>query len=249
MGSIVDYQSSNSYLEEAYVRSYGQGIQGQAGVRYMFSDRVGIDAQVGLLRNEFLANSYEDDDDLQTTQFRTSQLSLSPSLIIQTPGDGVRLYSRFGLVIPLSTTVREMTEDVSKDYFGNGGDRRDRVVSLEAEWKTSLAIGFQGGVGVMVPVGPGHVFAEANVQSLTLRAASRSIVFYEDDGDDLIREITTSTKEIIFMNEITEDSNRRYNSNFDSDDPSEEVAPSLPFSNAGIRVGLVIPLGGSKSFK
>lgn len=243
LGSIVDYQSSNSYLEEALVRSYGQGIQGQAGIKYMLSQLVGADVQLGLLKNEFLSNSYEDDDDLETTRYKTSQLSLRPGLVIETPGDGMKLYSRFGLVIPISTNIVEVTEDIQKDYFYNNGEYRDRTISLEAEWKTSLSVGFQGSVGVIVPVGAVQIFAEANVQSLTLRAASRSIVFYEDDGDDQLREIPTSTKEVLFMREITEDSNREYNSNFDSDDPSEEVAPSLPFSNAGISVGLVIPLG------
>lgn len=244
LGTTTDFQSSNSYVEEASFGSLGAGLQGQVGARFMFTEGIGFDGQIGFTRSNQLVSFYEDGDDLQTSELSNTQLTFVPSLIVQSSTGNLTVYGRFGIVVPFVTNIKEVLNLTDKDVFDfSTGEREDRLETIEADWRTSLGFGFQGGLGVMIPVSSFEIFAEANVQTLSLFAASRTIVFYEDDGDDQLREIPTSTKEVIYMKEITEDSNRRFNSNFDSDDPSEEVAPSFAFNNLGLRIGINFPLG------
>lgn len=245
-GTSVDYQSSNSYLEQAQYASFGQGLQGHAGVRKMFTETLGLDVNLGLSTNKFVGDFFEDDDDLEMVSYSTTQIQINPSIIVQSGGSKVNVYARFGVALPVYTAITETIENTDKDIRDwNTGENRDYVEMLKADWTTSVGLGLQGGLGVLVPVGSFQLFGEVNMQTLSLRAASRTISFYEDDGDDELRTIPTAEKEVIFLKEITEDNNRPGNWDvYDSDDPSEELAPSLLFNNASIRVGILFVIEG-----
>lgn len=237
--TLTDYSSTNSYTETVAFGSLGAGIALQGGVRHMFSETFGLELEVGYAQGAFLGEEYLDDDDEEFLEYSATQIRVMPSVVIQTGGEGVQGYARFGLLLPVSVSVQSAYWRMDENYFSGG---EDRIITQNRDFSMRTGIGFQGGLGVLVPVKGVMISGEVRLQGLTLKPKSSIVTEYMIGEDNELRGLSTANKETLFFDAITEDNNNRNNSGFDSDDPSEELAPSLPFGNVGFCVGVIIPI-------
>jgi hypothetical protein len=238
-GEQTTFQSANSYTSEIAHTSLGQGLAVNAGATYLFDSHVGLDVSVGYLAGSTQGGYFLDGDREAADTFQTRQVRLVPSLLIQSGGENVNLYSRIGVIVPVSTRMTHYIQQTRFDYFSSG---EDRVTEQDYEWSYNLGLGLQGGLGVEIPIGGLALFGELRLTNLEVAASERTMVNYTMDEENWLRDQTTAEIETIFFSEITEDNNNSFNDDFNSDDPAEELAPRHPFGSVGVVVGVKVDL-------
>ena len=216
--------------------SFGKGIQLGAIVGYMFTENVGAELGIGYLAG---GKSTSKDQSTSSNGTSTYEGTISGSMIRFTPalrfsaGHGnIRPYARTGLVIGVGAKVKT----VEKDNESNNGV--PILIETEQRFSGGLSLGFACGVGINCKLNKNiGMFAELGV--ITQSWAPKKSVITKDveNGIDQLPNMTTNDKETEYVTSYTE----TY-PNTNTASPSKSLKMNMPFSSAGINVGVHITL-------
>ena len=231
-GSVANTTYTSTYNIKA--ASFCAGTQGVLGLGYMFSDHVGVqmDALIGIATKKY---TFSEDSvriggiekDVSTIQKAKNPVFLAPSLVLQTGGNVLNIYARFGVAIPLNTKITQ--DQIQTDLPGQGA-REDLDFTIQV--KNSFSLGFTGAAGVKYKISDkvciwGEIsmlsmsvyIKEADVTAFTYNGVSQSVSYVSPQSVKYSKNVVTDT--------------------------NGNTAPtySQPFSNVGIHVGISFSIG------
>ena len=158
--------------------SFGTGLQANVAVGYMFTRNVGIDLGLeAILAPKSYSFSIDSvnyggvESSLTYTQKANNPVFLVPALVMQTDNEKWNIYSRVGIVLPLSTA---MTQDqIIQNLPGTGALTTD---DFTFKMTNSFSVGFSGTVGVKCSITDRlKVFGEFNFFSLSVLTKTSDI--------------------------------------------------------------------------
>lgn len=186
-------------------------------------------------------------------------ISLMPSIHLQLakPGWKVYPYTRVGITLPVAGSSSDhisVTQDAPGGHFAQVLDTAPyflgRKTEVTLQTQGSFSLGINGAIGVKyTPVPLISVFLEVNGQYLTTNAKSAKITQWDATNDagqtsSLITERGVYRTQFTFVSQLTSTSNNvAYNpNNYNANQPKQDLAPTAPFSNLGLNVGVTFNL-------
>jgi hypothetical protein len=255
-GASTVQTSANTY------GTSGAGIPVGVNVGYMFSEHFGLD--LGL--DYFMGSELTTNDVKYTVPYnfgttavpvylpgatqttaikavnKSTQIRVTPSLVVSAGNSGIAPYARFGVVLPVSgETLVNYTN--STQYAGTGVPS-----NLEEKSTTKVAgnfsVGFNSAVGVNIGLGEKlTLFGEVALTTLSIKGASTDITSYsrvQGSSTLSVADLKAYQKSTTFVDQLTEKSN---NSSINStttnlDKAKDDVAPTANYNSLGLNVGV-----------
>jgi outer membrane protein W len=224
--------------------SLGKGIQPGVAVGYMFTPNIG--AEIGINYLLGTATKFVNEDTKPTSSDK-SEISVKGSMIRIIPAvkftiseNKMRPYIRTGLIIGVATKALVSITDESVN--GSTSSSSESAV----EYSGGLSLGFHGAMGVNFMLSDNlGIFAEVTgyYQNWAPKKALQTKATL--DGQDQLGTMDIRDKETDFEKSYTEDNSQPIN----KDVPSKSTQFWLPFSSAGLNVGVQINLGGGAKAK
>lgn len=224
--------------------SLAAGVNGVIGAGCLFNKHIGIElnAGIGIAPQKYTSqepNANGSGTDVNITQYAKLPILLQPALVLQTGGEKVNVYTRTGISLPIY--CRTIREDANTNEPGNGAIETD-VYTYNLH--NHFSIGFNAAIGVQFNFkSRTKLFIEGNLLSMSLypKVAEMTKVTANGqssyNGKSFLSYIPADEREIYFKKD----------SNFLTG--NEAPAYSIPFSNAGIQVGISTELGHNKHKK
>lgn len=217
--------SNSSTSEQVYV-SLGKGLNFGGAFGYMFNENIGAELGISYLLGG--KSSAKDDYQDGTTDYTLSSnmLRINPSLVISSGLDGVNPYAKFGLVIG--------TGSVNYEYEDNDdGD----IYKMKLKMEGGLAMGLNAAIGANFTLSDNmSLFGEINMINMSYAPTKGEVTEATYNGADELPDMTTSEKEIEFVDSYT----YSYDNPPPDSQPSKELKQKLPFgslsANFGIRI-------------
>lgn len=217
---------SNSSTYEQVNISLGEGFNLGSAFGYMLNKNFGLELGVSYL----LGGKSKAKDSYYgvTTDYTISSnfLRIIPSMGITTSFEKLNPFTKFGLVIG-SGSIKVETD---KNDAGN------KTVS-KTKYNGDLAFGLNAALGILYNLSNNlSFFSEINMINLSYGPSKAEITEATYNGNDLLKYMTTSEKEIEYVNSYT------YSSTNPTPDtqPSEELKRKYPFGSFGLNIGLRI---------
>lgn len=243
-GTATPYNGTQNHLgpnTDAYsikAASFSAGIQGVLGFGYMINRNVGIqlDAGVGIASRKWtykLSNVMLDSilSDVSIVQQSKTPVFAMPSLVLQSGGDKVNLYSRFGLVLPLKTKITQ--DQIISNAPGTGALTVD---DFTFEVVNSFSLGISGAAGVRYKLNDRiSIWGEVSLISLSVYCKTSDLVAVSENGRSVPLSYVNGTTHINYSKNITADSLGQNQPTF-----------SQPFSNVGLNAGISVNLSNNR---
>jgi opacity protein-like surface antigen len=215
--------------------SFSAGGNAVIGAGFMFTKNLGVElnAEIGLMSKKYttkLSETFNNPEfaNIEIKQYAKMPIMLSPSLILQTAGDKMNLYTRWGLALPLSTKIIGEETDV---YDNGGGTETDKYGS---EMTSKFNVGFSGAAGLKYKLSKKlSVWGEFNLLSLSVYVQKQQLKKFEVDGVDKLYLVNPKDQVINFKSEENTD---------DPANSNTQLTYSLPFSHVGINAGITFSL-------
>lgn len=230
LGGFNNYTSSSgssATIEQVNV-SFGKGIDFGGTFGYMFNENVGAEFGVS-----YLLGSKSKAKDIYTggtteCEYSAKMLRLNPAIVIAAGGENINPYAKFGLIMGFGDILYTMEDNDQGDiYIG--------------KWKYNggLAFGFSAGLGANFSLNDViSLFAEVNMINMSYAPTKGEVTEATYNGVDELPNMTTSEKEIEFVDKYTYD----YNNPPSDSQPRQELKIKHPFSSIGVNVGIFIGL-------
>ena len=230
--------SSTTYTYNIKGASFSAGLQSSIGIGYMFSRHVGmqLDALIGLSAKKYTFNDENFNlgtsasplpGTISTVQQCKTPVFLVPALVLQSGGDKVNLYSRFGIALPFNTKV---TQD--QVLSNNPGTGLIQVDDYTWQIKSSFSLGFTAAVGVKYKISDViSVWGELSLLSMSVYTKEQDLKSIAVNGQSYPTSNYNYASTIKFSKSASVDSNL-----------ASLPAYSQPFSNVGINVGVTFML-------
>ena len=221
--------------------SFSSGVHGSFGFGYMFNQHVGVDLNmdIGLSPAKY---TYNDNNvvvdslpsNVAVTQHAKTPVILTPALVLQTGGEKLNLYTRIGIVIPISTKI--VQDQIITNLPGAGA-----VVSYDyaLEVTNNFGLGFSAACGVSYSLSEKmSIYGEAGFLSLSqfVKQSTLTGVIVSSGGQSQSYppSAVSGTTTINYSNSFTGNPSNT----------GEQPTYSQPFSNFNFNVGVKINLGG-----
>ena len=222
--------------------SFSSGVQGTIGMGYMFSEYVGVqlDAAIGISSTKYTFN--DDNANLGTTaspiggtistiQQAHTPVLMTPALVLQTGGDKINLYSRFGLALPLNTKITQ-----NQVITNNAGTGAIEVDDITWQIKSIFSLGFTAAAGLKYNISDRiSIWGELSLLSMSLKAKEQDLQSLSQNGQSVALSSYPYPTTIKFSKTATVDSTLTTFPTY-----------AQPFSNLGIKVGVTINLTNKK---
>jgi opacity protein-like surface antigen len=223
--------------------SYSAGLQSAIGVGYLITDHIGIqlDAGIGLASHKY--TFAENNVDLgggvlgtvSYTQQAKTPVIMMPSVVLQTGGDKWNIYSRFGLALPLNTSISQ--DQVLSNAPGTGALTVD---DLNFHIKNSFSLGFAAAAGVQYKFNDKFsIWGEISLLSLSAFIKQSDLTTWTENGQS-----------VALSNYAPYPTTVKYSKNVTVDTSianASQPTYSQPFSNMGINVGITIRLSEKRA--
>lgn len=246
-GTAIDlneFADSSGYTEELFITTLGGGIPFEVDLGYWFSEHLGFELGINFLfgGEKTVRRVINPVANIEATAW-TRQCRLSPSFLIRSGGEDIRLFGRAGLIVPVvGTTYLDIDADVTI------GPTQQRTIN---KYKNTgkFSIGFQGGIGVMCDI-TDFLALSLEVQGVEIRIPTDKREMYE-----AIRFNSDGTQENLLTNgEITEYARLiNYHYELDGshnspitqaavlfDQPADELATTSSYSSVGLNLGVML---------
>jgi hypothetical protein len=244
---IFNYRLDKELKEvERISRSFGQGMNFEAGAGFMFTGNFGTEMTFSyLMSDRFEATQVGwgyvtgPDYHIEFTRnndidFRASMLRISPALVFSSGTGTVRPFARFGLIIGKGNIY------IDEHYV-----RSYSQISLHSmhvlNWKFNgeLAIGTHAGLGTQVRLGNRFaLMGEIKTVNMTWSPLKNELYKATFNGEDILSEFSRYEKETEFVNRYTEIP--------DQDPvqsrPRQALKQSLPFGSIGMNLAIRLDL-------
>lgn len=171
--------------------SFSSGLQGTAGIGYMFNKNLGVEvaANLGILPTKYNLDFFEGAPPTYKKgtikQYATEPIMLTPAFVMQVEQKKVKLYARGGIVLPLHTKmITERNIEMQYSSLPNEPPIND-IRTLEL--KTKFGIGFSGAMGAKYSISKNmSLWVESALTSLSLYAKEETITVYRVDGFNVL---------------------------------------------------------------
>jgi outer membrane protein W len=217
--------------------SFSSGLQGQFGFGYMFNSNVGVqlDMNIGLAPKKYTftadnVNLGGINGSVTIENKASTPVFLLPALVLQTGGDKLNIYSRFGLALPLNTKITH--DEIQANAPGTGTLIVD---DFTFTIKNSFSLGFAGAAGVKYNLNDRvSLWGEVSMMSMSVYIKQAQLTAVTENGVSYPTSQVPGNQVINYSKSITADSTG-----------ANQPAYSQPFSNVGIHFGVSINMGGN----
>jgi len=228
-------ESGETHTDEVSYLSLGQGISLAGAIGMQLSD--GFAAELGLGYLYGLANSVEDTrgDDTGTRSLTGSLIQLAPSVVVSSNAFGLRVYSRFGLLVGIPSVAYNV-----ESKYDDKGANKTVTREVEGEYSGNVTLGLVGAVGAESQLSDTmSLFFELNAMSASWAPGKLELTKAMEDGKDELADAKVRDKETEFVSELSSNPNDKT----DDSKPRQRLATvTFPFSNVGVMVGVRIRL-------
>jgi len=239
-GTGQGYNGSQTYTTYTTVysvkpASFTAGLHGILGIGYMFSDHVGVqldgDAGLSMKKYTFSLDNVSVSNvpsNVNIEQRTKGPFIVIPSLVLQTGGENLKLYTRFGVALPLSTKI--VQDQVLSNLPGTGAVEVD---DFTIKIKNSFSLGFSAAAGVKYKLNDKmSVWGEISMLSLSVYAKEADVTSVTSNGRSYPLSQVSGPLVVKYSKNTSVDSNGT-------------TAPtySQPFSNVGLHVGISFSVG------
>jgi hypothetical protein len=151
---------------------------GIANKKYTYSGRnVSVDSATGDIENQ------------NVTYKAHFQFIVNPSIVMQTSGDAWKVYTRFGLAIPLISSV-----DIDEQHIYLSGSTVSRLYDFTESLTTRFSMGFTGAAGISHGISENmRLWCEVSALSMTLYANAVHLTGATYNGANVINNISPTT--------------------------------------------------------
>ena len=219
------YLGANEYVvDRANPVSYGVGVHAGLGVGFMLSENLGIQVAADYVRGKVDQEIGFQGITAISASTDVTQIQLSPMLVISTGVEGFNLYSKTGLLFPVMSSYE-------KEYSGSLPN--DGMVLQKESLNLSTKLGLVGAIGFLFSTNEKlSIFLEAEAINLALTPKSNEVTSFEQNGTDKLSELTTTQKNINYVDQVTNTGN--------TNEARQALATPISFSSFGVNVGLNI---------
>lgn len=249
INSTQSYTTNQLVSEEATFDlkkvSFGTGGMATVAGGVMFNRNLGVELAVAIgvspqkydLDYAALANHTSPSGtyriNIKSTFYQKTSVILSPSVVLQTDGKKLNVYSRAGIAVPV---MGKLINDVKYTEI-QSGNPITYGEEYAYEYQTRFAIGFQGALGVQYRIDENFsIYLEANGMSLNAYAKKRTLTKFSVNGYDYLDQQSLGNKETEYEFNYNEKSPTNPNA------PSKALAFSIPYSSLGFGLGFVVRL-------
>jgi len=246
-----EYKDDNRTGQSAYSKntktkgnfSNGKGLYLGGNFGYQFKDHIAIDLGLGYqmgsvsgINSIYGEYVYIYDNYTQTNREEQSiygqMLHVVPGLRINTGGETVDLYTRFGLVVGVGKLYGESVYIEQTDDYGVDPLSTTRVEKRN-EYYGGMAFGYQAALGMAYKMGRAAIFAEVDLTALSYSPTKSTYTYYTDNGVDQMPNMTVAERETVYEKDYTLTSLDVNN----PDEPSKQAAFKSPMGSLGINIG------------
>lgn len=223
-GFINCTETPDSKYVEQIRFSYGQGLNLQGSLGYMFSDYVGTEIGINYLNcdNWRSKETYTDTLVSHTTaqNWKATMFRINPNLVFQAESAVVTPYCKIGILLGFGSIIHEKY--------------RNKTQTIEELWEFSggMAIGFNTILGANIELDDNmYVFTELAVTSMNYSPKKGNLTQYTINGTDKLATLSKNSTEIEFVedyNELPVPS---------SASPAKSFKQSHPFGSIGMNIG------------
>lgn len=206
--------------------SFSSGVYVRLAGGYMFTRNVGLDLEgsVNLAPNEhtFTTNTNSPGITYTTTytQKAKTPVLLTPAIVLQAGPENVNVYTRVGIVLPLSTSTEE-------NYTTRYNDSSNRTTAIKSELKTRFALGLSAALGAKWKIAKIlSIWSEMSLLSMSLYARQSEITEYSTNGVNNISLLPQDQKTY------------RYEFSGNMNNTNTNRTYSVPFSNIALNIGI-----------
>jgi len=206
--------------------SFGQGLNIQPKLGYMFNENMGFELGV----NYFMGSTQTlGKTTTSLTEGKSSGLILAPQFVLKTESG---IYTRVGIFLPvMGKTIITSTDS---DYMGSGAK-----MDMEMERQGSFSLGLIGAIGYSFAISEQmNFFVELQYSAMSMKSGTSKYTKLEVGGQDQLANMDTFDKETTYVDELTASSNTSSNPNYNKDAAKEALKETAPFSAIGINVGI-----------
>ena len=231
--SLVSYTVAKD-VGQIFETAYGTGITSRIRVNYAISRFLGIDLDASLFSGFSRFNTQNvANNQLTENVVKSPRLGLNPGVTVSTGWKIFAPYLRMGFLIPgrqkiRATKVQQVNEDVWT-----------RDISLVS--RTSF--GWNGGIGMSYKVSRRiKMFYEFEYLSQKTAVRKASLTRFTYNEVDVLPDLKTFQKEIVYKNNLSPDANRPLRPGFDQDEPTESKAFKRSTSSITANFGIILNL-------
>ena len=165
----------------------------------------------------------------------SNMLRFIPSLVIAAGTDKVNPYAKFGVVIGAGSITINSEENYTNIDYTTGNETTD-IREQKRKMNGGVAIGINGAVGALFELSDKiSIYGELNAINMSYAPTKGEVIESTFNGVDELPDMTTSQKEIKYLDKVTYD----YNSQPPDSEPSQLLKQKYPFGSFGINVGVV----------
>jgi len=222
----LERDSSNMIIGQRTVfGSFGQGARFSVTGGYMITPYFGVEVEIyyfqGFKQEYGSDNGPSSTDNTQYSRTGYSyQMRATPALIVQAPEGKFQPYAKFGVVLPFfgKTILEESWE------YAVGGSR-----AKQTDIDGKFSIGFESSIGVQYNVTDNlGIYLQATYTGLRIRSDKATVVKDESvaptgEVTDNLENALVLTTEIVFQDELTEESNTTAGINLLPDVPNDVI--------------------------
>lgn len=240
-GSGQPYNGTvNAATQQASIKgaSFSAGLQAQVGIGYMINDHLGIqvDANLGVSNRKYTLSVSNVTlgggvpGSVQYVQQANSPVVVLPAIVVQSGGEQVNAYSRFGVALPLRT---EITVDEIQTNDPNTGALTVDDFTFKTTNKFSL--GFAGAIGVQYKLNNRvSIWGEMSMLSMSVYIKKSQLTSVTENGYNVPLSAVVGNQTV----------------NYSKNPPADSTGANLPtysqpFSNVAFNFGISIRLGSS----
>jgi hypothetical protein len=240
--SSTYYSGLSPYYLYSYEGIYGtfaKGMSAEAALGLNILEKTfGLELSVGYLMGSSLSSFSKylgtGNTDNYDYTYESKMISFMPSFVVSSEFQSNKIYARAGAVIAIPT-FKQTTKEV---YITSSPSPSTNSYERVYDYSGSLALGINGGLGMVVGFGAFGFFIEGSYTSLTWAPSKRLFSKYTQNGVDQLTTYTTSQKEVEYVDSYNYDSRVTQ----DPNKPRTSLKSYFPYSALGVKAGIVIGL-------
>ncbi len=237
-GGSVRYNTySNAYTIKN--TSFSTGVVADLAFGYMFDKHIGVEVgfQSTFIPAKTTFNLYNYNNggvlsNITIEQKPSNPLMFIPSLVLQSGGDVLNAYTRFGLVLPMRTMITQ--DQIITNLPGTGAITTDDFTS---EIKSSFSLGFAAAAGLKYKKSSRvSLWGEIGFVSLSVLAKEAKLVAASENGQSIDLNYVSGNHTVTYSKSAVVDSVG-----------AQQPTYSLPFSNMSVKFGVTYTLSAHES--
>ena len=233
------YNANGTQTYNIKPSSFSSGLQTVLGLGYMFTPNIGIqlDAAIGISNTKY---TFSDENiplmtssgivayNITTVQQAKTPIFLMPSLVLQTNGEKLNAYTRFGIALPLNTKITQ--DQIASNALYTGALTVD---DFTWQIKNSFSLGFTAAAGVKYKINDKvSIWGEVSLLSMSINTKEQNLTNWTENGQTVALSNYTAAQHIKFSKTATVDTSTY----------SQFPTYAQSFSNVGINVGVTFTI-------